>query len=204
MQQYYQGAGEEEEEEELYDKVPRNIDELTEYWTSFKQSSQYPLYALILASQADEEVVSLVSNHRAELAEISGENCCFIYFRDLERAKMLTPFDYAEHAQWVYPLVRLINLDLGTLPCILFFEDILSGNYAYIGLKGKSVSEIIHLTRELFGYIKQHSRRRNLNALRSFNRAQRMQVARDVISRNIFQMGQDLVIEFLKSLVKTP
>jgi len=123
-----------EQEEEsggggYYSEIPSDEDELNKWWERFYDRFKYPFYGIIMATNSDSEVVSLIKNHRDEIAEISGKECCFVYFRDIRMAQELTPHQFSEHAKWVYPLAKIIGIDYGNLPCLLFFEQIISGEY---------------------------------------------------------------------------
>lgn len=101
-EEYYGGGGE---------WIPTSVDELEKKWIEFAKRFPCSLYCIVLASDSDAEIVPLVENHRLELAEISGTECCFVYFRDIEKAKILTPYKYSEHAKWVYPIANLLEID---------------------------------------------------------------------------------------------
>jgi hypothetical protein len=117
-------------------RLPQNIDQLKGWWDDFAAKYSYPLYAIMLASEADSEAANFFQNHLRELSDLSGEDCCFIYFRDLDRANRLEPFVYSEHAKWLYQLTKLLGIDNDELPCIVFCERIDSGNYLYMNLAG--------------------------------------------------------------------
>jgi hypothetical protein len=98
----------EEEEENSY-SIPDSEAALKYWWAKFNQFHKYPLYCMILATSADENISMLIDEHRQELAEIAGDKCCLIYFRDIEKAKLLEPFQFTEHAKGVMQLIKLVT-----------------------------------------------------------------------------------------------
>jgi hypothetical protein len=70
--------------------VFKKLSELTDWWDRFSKDHNYPLYCIVMATNADTDIVALVENHRNELDEISGESCCFINFRDYKEPGFLT------------------------------------------------------------------------------------------------------------------
>jgi hypothetical protein len=48
-------------------------------------SPKFPMYAIFRETAADSETVSFVEANRAELKEISGNNCCFVFTAVLNR-----------------------------------------------------------------------------------------------------------------------
>lgn len=207
---WFEEESEEHEGECYYSPEPINItdiiDDIEEYWALFRRRYTYPLYAIFLATEADIEIVTLITHYRSEIAEMSGEDCCFVYFRDIEKAKNLIPFSFSEHARRIYPLARLLEIDIDLIPSILFFENLFAGEYVLFDLRDKSVNEIIELQRHLFSYLRQRSRGRPLKNplryLKSFARARRVSVTRDTLIRNAVQLSRSVLIEVLKSLVK--
>lgn len=196
---------EEEEEEEYYSSdIPSTKEELGNWWGKFYSQHPYPLYAVVLGSTADQEIVSLVENHRSELAQLSGNSCCFVYFRHTDAAKNSQPFLFSEHFQWVYPLVKLVDIEYDALPCILFFEHIDSGEYVYITVKDKSHQGIIHVLRETFQYIRKTNQAQPLNTLRRYKRAKILSLKGRVLLENIVQVGRETLIELIKSATVGP
>lgn len=193
-------------EAHYYDREERvfeNLSELTDWWDRFSKKHNYPLYCIAMATNTDLDVVALVENQRNELDEVSGESCCFIYFRDLQRAKFLDqPFQYAEHAKWVYPIARLLgeNFKYREIPCFLFFEQIDSGKYLVINLAGSSQQEIIELLREAFGHIQSKPGARPFTILRRFKQAKAYSVTRDKLVKNTTSLGREVIVDLLKSI----
>jgi hypothetical protein len=171
------------------------------WWREFHEKVNYPLYGTILADKSDIEVAKFAQNYLTELDTISGKDCCFIYFRDLSRAKDLLPFDFSEHAQRVYPLAKLIGVDFKKFPCFLFFEVIDSGQYVYISLAGRSQQEIIALARQIFDHIGCRENSEPLTQLRTFKYSQALKVAERVLLQNAVEIGKETLVESLKSLV---
>lgn len=195
---------EEEKKEEYYNdlNIPSDEEELVNWWDNFYSKSKYPFYGIILASTADHEIVSLLQNHRDEIAEISGKECCFIYFRNIETAKKLITFRYEDHAKWVYPLANLIGIDYNELPCFLFFRKIYSGNYIIINLRNKSQYEIIILLREIFEYLKLHKYLSStFSALSRFKRSKKLSISFQFFLQNIIKIGRDKFYEMIRSLI---
>ena len=193
---------EEEEEGDSYE-VPYSSSELEHWWAEFNLRHKYPLYCMVLATGADENVALLVENYREELAKISGDKCCFVYFRDIEKAKLLEPFRFAEHAKGIMQFIKIIEVAPNKLPCLLFFEQLTSGKYVYIDIGGKTVPELIKFLRELFAFI--YSQRTvSLLSVKAFRTSKQVQVAKEALSRNLAQFGKELVGELIRSLTKLP
>src|SRR5260370_6423426 len=160
------------------------------WWQKFQAKSIYPLYCIVLGSKTDNEVALLVQNHLAELDAISGDDCCFIFFRNLKRARNLSPFQYSEHARRVYPLAKFVGIDFSMLPCFLFFEQIDSGKYVHISLAGQSEQEIIVLVRTIFDFIRQRKTVSQLTRLKSFKHSQTLKITRKALVENAIQIGK--------------
>jgi hypothetical protein len=177
--------------------------QLEAWWEDFGLRYKYPLYCILLATEADEHVVALAEDHRQELAHMAGDKCCFVYFRDLEKAKRLEPFRFAEHAKGVVQLTKVMSMRPDRLPCLLFFEQLVSGEVVYVDLKRKTVPELVDLLRELFSFL--YSKKKvSLSAVKAFRLSKRIVVATTVLGRNLAQLGQGMAGELLKSLVRLP
>jgi hypothetical protein len=102
---------------------------LSRWWNELEGlAPEFPMYAMFLATDADSELISFIEGNRDELREISGRNCCFIYFRD-PSAALVSPWRYSEHAKLVIPVARLVGVPLNELPCVLFFRKFADGTY---------------------------------------------------------------------------
>src|SRR5205807_3907700 len=139
--------------------------------------------------------------HMTELDMWSGKNCCFIYFRDLNKAKNLIPFQYQEHIHWVYSVVQLFDIEYSNLPCFLFFERLYAKQFLHISLKGLSEQEIIMLTREIFEHLRHRKKISPFNQLKSYKYSQTLHVTGKKIMHQGLLIGRDTIIEMIKSLV---
>lgn len=171
------------------------------WWLQFQAKEQAPLYGMILADTTDKEVAAFAQNSRGELEAISGTTCCFLYFRDLEKAKQLLPFDYAEHAQRVYPLAQVMGIEMKQFPCFVFFTKITSGNYLSLSLAGLSQPEMMTLVRQLFDHIDLNKNASAFTQLKTFKRVQAWRVTKRALFQNAVAIGKETLIEVLKSLV---
>ena len=144
-----------EEEEEggggggggYFSNVPKNIEELAEWWEHCTNNICHPLYAFFIASNADSEVVALVRDNREELRIISGKDCCFIYFREISRAVSCQEWSFLEHAKAALPVGQMLGIQS---PALIFFEDISMNNFAIVPLHGLSAYEQLLLLRRIF------------------------------------------------------
>jgi hypothetical protein len=197
---------EEEEEEGAWytNGIPEKKEiELLDGWVKFYRSYEYPLYFMIVATEADETIALLMNKHREELSAIAGDKCCHVYFRDIEKAKRLEPFNFTEHSKRIMQLIKIIEIHSNNLPCILFFEQLTSGKYVLVGIENKSVSELIRFLRELFTYI--YSKKNvSLSAIKTFKTSTQLEITRKVISKNLIQFSREMVSELIKSLTKLP
>ena len=179
--------------------------EIDHWWTVFHNAANFPLYCIILADTSDSEVALLMENYRQEIAEISGKDCCFIYFRDLDKAKNLFPFEYREHTRYVYFIAYFIGIASNKLPCLLFFEKLVSGKYISISLANHTPEEIVVLIREIFSHIRHHTkpsrflrtRPSRLSQLTTFKYSQVMNVAKDKLIQNSTVIVKQALVEFL-------
>src|SRR5215467_3497406 len=82
-------------------------EDLETWWNDVSTAiPKFPMYAIFLATEGDTEVVSFVEKHRRELKDMSGEKCCFVYFRDLDVASELGPWTFSQHAALAYQIAR--------------------------------------------------------------------------------------------------
>ncbi len=126
------------------------------WWEAFRRKYNYPLYCIIMATSLDKNVATVVEEHRDELSKIAGQKCCFVYFRDLERARQLFPFNFKEHEKGVMKLIDIIDLERNSLPCLLFFENLTANDYASVGIDSGEPSSLIKNIRDVFTYIHAH------------------------------------------------
>jgi hypothetical protein len=161
------------------------------------QARKYPIYAIFLATEADTAVVSFIETHRRELADISGKDCCFFYFRDLQRASLLLDWEYAEHAKLVYPTAKMVDIKPGQLPCLLFFRNIASGEYVRISLQNLTSNELLHLMRDIFDHIPAGVEE-PFKAIRSYQRAEFWKKSVETVKDNVYEMGKDLAVDLVK------
>ncbi len=114
---------------------------------------RFPMYAVFLATDGDAEVTSFVESNRPELKSMSGKTCCFVYFRDEDRARGSKNWSYAEHAALVHPIASIIGIPPNELPCLVFFRHIASGEYRRVDLRGISARDMLQAVREVFKYV---------------------------------------------------
>jgi hypothetical protein len=194
---------EEEEEEGSSYGVPSSEEELGIWWARFRHQYKYPLYCMVLATESDSNVASVIDKYRDELSKIAGDRCCFIYFRDLERAKLLKPFSFHEHAKGVMSFVQLVGIQFSSFPCLLFFENIIGDDYVTVGLENGSESDIVSHIREVFAFIYSRSEI-SLSAVKAFKFSKHVGVARKSIGKNLTQFTKEMIGELLKSITKIP
>lgn len=181
---------EEEEKREYYEHVPQNVDELKKWANDFHKRVNSPLYGIVLAGKDDFEALSFVQNHHTDLKDISGQDCCFIYFRNLKKAKDFANFLHSrDQAEWAHQIVNLVGISDRQLPGFLFGERIDSGKYVYISLKGLSQQEILDLAREMFEYVRRGKSADQLTKFKGFN----------YLSRYIIEIGKEVPVELVKS-----
>ena len=111
---------------------------------------RFPMYAVFLATRVDSEVVSFIEDNRAELKDIPGPNCCFVYFRDRDEAAFLRPWRYSEHERFVVPVAKLLGVPLKELPCIVFFRKFTACKYWRRELRGVPCNELMFKVRDVF------------------------------------------------------
>jgi hypothetical protein len=180
----------------------KDANEIDFWWREFVQEDISPLYCMLLATDADESAASLFENHSEELAEIAGDKCCLIYFRDLEKAKLLEPFHFTEHANKVMQLIKIINVPPNRLPCILFFENMSSGKFVYVEIKNKTISELMETWREVFAFIYSKSKV-SLSTVRAYDRSKKIGLKKRALSKNISTFSTTMLNELIKSLVSS-
>jgi len=193
----------EEEEDKRSYTVPDSEDELKHWWAKFNLQHKYSLYCMILATDIDENVALLIDKHRKELSDIAGDKCCFVYFRDIEKAKLLEPFHFTEHAKGVIQFIRIIGVQPNKLPCILFFERVTSGEFVYVGMENKTVPELMGFLRELFAFI--YSQKEvSLSAVKKFKFSKQVEINREALGKNLMQICKEMVVDVIKSLYRLP
>lgn len=131
-----------------FSAIPKTIAELADWWKLVTKHRHYPLYAIFIAAENDNEVVTLIKESRAELKQISGKECCFLYFRDEDEAKKLSDWTFAEHAKFAIPFSLLLGYT--DYPCIIFLKNIKSREFVPYSLKDMSHKEMLEALRELF------------------------------------------------------
>lgn len=190
----------EEEDGESY-SIPDNSKELEDWWEEFYQRNKYPLYCMVLAANSDEHIATLINKHRSELANIAGDKCCFIYFRDIKKAKLLEPFQFKEHVRGVEQVIEILDIQQSQLPCIIFFEQITTDDFVLISMEHKTISEYITFFRDLFTFI--YSRREiSLEAVKAYNSSVQVKTARKNIMSSVAEIFGHVRKEFISELVK--
>ena len=182
-------------------QIPRELDELTAWWNEFEALYKYPLYCIILASGENTEIAGLVQENQPELAELSGRECCFIYFRNMDQAKDLAPYQYKEHSAWVNPLASLLGIKQKRLPILLFFEHLVSGKYVTISLDQKSKAEILSMVGEIFDYLRSSKKEKLFSALKNYKLAQKVSLTRNTLTRKVGEIGSMVIGEMIRSMM---
>ena len=89
-------------------------------------------------------------------------------------------------------------MDRSSLPNLLFFEQIPSGDFVTIDLKNKSAKEIISLSRDLFSFLyKQEDI--SLNSLRKYKLAKSLRINVEKLVRGLVHFGEVALIEYIKT-----
>lgn len=131
------------------------------------------------------------------------DKCCFIYFRDMEKAKLLEPFCFSDHAKGIMRFIQLIEIQSSNLPCLFFFDRIVEGEYVCVPLGNGTASEIMGHIREVFTYI--YSRDEvSLSAVKAFGFSKQVGAAGKTVGKSMMKFFQDLIMELLKSLSQAP
>lgn len=138
-----------EQEVELTLKEITSADSFASWWQNQDPSIKYSLFAIILATGADEEAAKLIASHRTENAQISGPKCCFLYFK----REGGTRFDFDYHSRCATELTRALGIDRQEMPYIFFFEEPHKGDGCGISLKNKGASDSVGTLREIFDFL---------------------------------------------------
>lgn len=186
---------------EPWDGLDGSKDDIKEWWQDFQSKYRYPLYCIVLASATDTEAVQLLLNHNGELDQISGSDCCFIFFRDMSRRKNFEPYIYSEYSRRIYPFARFIGIDFNKFPCLLFFQQVDSGRYIHVSLQGLSQQEIIVLVRNIMTHIHQDKNSSQFNGLKHFKSSQTLRKSSKELGTNVLEIGKTTLLELLKSLI---
>ncbi|MBL8098358.1 MAG: hypothetical protein JNK81_04210 [Anaerolineales bacterium] len=195
-------AEEEDGGGEAYQEVPDSLIELDNTWMKIRSKYKYPMYCVLLAADSDKEVGTMILNNRNEISEIMGKECFFLYFRSLERAKELLPYEHEENSKWAYPIAKLLGINLTELPCLLFFDFFVSGQYTTIKLSDMSQEKVISFLRKEFDLIRHRHPNNPLGTIEKYWLAQRTSVTKKAIAENIKDIGLDVLKDLIKSLIK--
>lgn len=130
-----------------FTSIPTSLTELSEWWKSCTDNICYPLYALVIASCADLDVSTLIRDSREELRIISGKDCCFVYFRELDKAASGDEWSFSEHVKAALPIGQMLGI---ATPSIVFFEDIGKNKFAIVPLEGLAAYDQLILLRRIF------------------------------------------------------
>ncbi len=149
-----------------YDVDISDLEELKTWWKNFQKGHDYPLYGLILATHLDTEVALFAEKYIRDLDVISGKDCCFIYLRDLDRAKKLAPFDFQEQLERTLTLAHILDL-WDQLPLILFFKQLGTGDYVHLSLANLSHQDIYMLVGQIFEHLRKKPESSPLAQLRN-------------------------------------
>jgi hypothetical protein len=183
--------------------IPSDKKGAIDWWRTFAERNSFPMYCVLLSHLSDVEVTKLVTDYSDELDAISGNDCCFILFRDLEKAKYLSPFQYAEHIKWVPVIAQAVGARNDELPSLLFFKDLDHGDYVLYKLGNKSTEEIIGELRQIFQVLSTYKDpRKKLNALRRLRNCRRLIPGLKRVSCTLSQIGTKVVATILDEMIK--
>lgn len=182
------------------------VDELNDI---LHERADYNLFGTVLADSTDVEVAKFMEECHTEINAITGKDCCFIYLRDVKKAKRLVPFKYSEHAQHAYDLAKLFGVDFQIFPCLFFFKEIVPDDlfqfdgkpYVYISLKGLSQQQIVILMRQIFDHLHHNIKSTPLNQLSKFKHAQARQITKQELMKNAAKFGEETFASFLRSFI---
>ena len=135
-----------------YSSTPADLDELKYWWDKITEPFDYPLYAVFIASERDQAIREFIDSSREELKEISAQEICFMYFRDIHKARRMEEWDIKEHLSASISMGRI----LGTrVPSIIFLKDLGDmQSIQTISLRKKSEDELLLLFRDFFYHIR--------------------------------------------------
>lgn len=145
---------------------------LREWWyTILRNYGKYPCYAIFLALSSDKEILQYLQETRTELHMISGSSCLIIllgnnFFLTIGlKNNNLLPDDLMVNAVADHvtsgesvQVAELFGIELTQFPCIVFFSDIRSTEFALVSLKDLEASEVNQLLREVFATIRQQAK----------------------------------------------
>ena len=81
----------------VYKRDSKPIDSLSTLQKILHDQTNYSFFGTVLADTSNDEIAGFMQNYQAEIDEITGKECCFLYFRDLVQASELKAFNYSEH-----------------------------------------------------------------------------------------------------------
>lgn len=176
-------------------------EEKLETLTQLVEARHFPLYGTILADTADETLASFIKVKRLEIEEISGKDCGFIFFHNLNNAKNFS-FVPSEHLQRVSVFTQLLNIEFSKLPCLLFFEQLDSGKYITISLANQSSEQMNGLIHQIFESLYSRKNIGPLTQLKRFKTAQFITRTKKTLLRNIAQISEEIIVDLAAQLIK--
>ena len=141
---------------------------LREWWhTVLRTNGKYPCYAIFLMLPSDKHATKYFQENIRELHYSSSEDCLilflgsdFFYTVGLYQDWPLSTHDYWVEASTAYisqgeslQVANLFDIKLTEFPCIIFFTDIRSSNFAVISLQDLDEEKINWEVRHVFSII---------------------------------------------------
>jgi hypothetical protein len=154
---------EDEDEVEVDSEVFSDNSSISNWWSNYDSSVKYSLFAIILCTSSDSQSVALIKNHRKEIAQLSGRNCCFIYFKSTDFADFQVDF----HGEASLNFCSTFDIKSSKLPFIIFFERLDLPSFIPISLIGESTESSIRLIRRIFDHL--NSNTYTLESVKSFS-----------------------------------
>lgn len=177
--------------------------DVLKWWVDFQEKSPSPLYCVFLAYSSDLEVVESILEYGDELEILSGDDCCMIFFRDLEKAKLLQPFTYKEHVKSIPIIAQAAGVRYDEFPGLLFFNDFNDGDFVFYKLGGKSTSDIIRDLREIFQDLSAiDDPRKKLKALRKLQNSHRIISGQKRVLFTLSELGKKMVATIIDEVIK--
>ena len=137
---------------------------LREWWYEILRNyGKLPCFAVFLVLPSDKVVVKYLQKAGNELNIISGQQCLIIvlgndYFRTFGLHDEYWIEASANHVTTgeSVQVARLFGIDFPDFPCVVFFDDIRSSDFAVVSLKDLQKDDINRVLREVFSIISQN------------------------------------------------